>query len=57
MEELSRDASARRCASRGEPVPTLAEVLDMLGDLELNVEIKVEPAGRAWARSSRRPRR
>lgn len=32
---------------RGEPVPTLEDVFAMLGDLELNVEIKVERAGRA----------
>lgn len=32
---------------RGEPVPTLAEVFDVLGGLELNVELKVERAGRA----------
>lgn len=30
----------------GEPVPTLADVFDMLGDLEINVEIKVARAGR-----------
>jgi glycerophosphoryl diester phosphodiesterase len=34
---------------RGECVPTLAEVFDMLGDLEINVELKVARAGRAGA--------
>lgn len=31
----------------GESVPTLAEVFEMLGDLEINVELKVAKAGRA----------
>jgi glycerophosphoryl diester phosphodiesterase len=30
----------------GEPIPTLPDVFDMLGDLEINVEIKVERAAR-----------
>ena len=39
MEQLS--ASERRGVRvGGEPVPTLAEVMDWLGDLEINVEIK-----------------
>jgi glycerophosphoryl diester phosphodiesterase len=33
----------------GEPVPLLADVLGQLGDLEVNVEIKVERVGRAAA--------
>jgi glycerophosphoryl diester phosphodiesterase len=32
----------------GEAIPTLADVLDILGDLEINVEIKVAKAGRAF---------
>jgi glycerophosphoryl diester phosphodiesterase len=35
-----------RLRVRGEPVPLLAEVLDVFDDLELDVEIKVEAAGR-----------
>jgi glycerophosphoryl diester phosphodiesterase len=34
---------------RGEPVPLLEDVLDMLGELELNVEIKVDSPGRGKA--------
>ena len=46
MEDLG--VSARKeLRVQGECVPTLAEVFDMLGDLEINVEIKVERAGRA----------
>ncbi len=48
IEELSAtDRKALRVS--GEAVPTLADVLDMLGDLELNVEIKVNSPGRAGA--------
>jgi len=32
----------------GESIPTLADVFDMLGDMELNVEIKVAKPGRAF---------
>ena len=41
---------------RGECVPTLAEVFDMLGDMEVNVELKV-PSLRGQGRSPRRQRR
>jgi glycerophosphoryl diester phosphodiesterase len=34
---------------RGECVPTLAEVFDMLGDMEINVELKVAKLARAGA--------
>jgi glycerophosphoryl diester phosphodiesterase len=48
MEDLS--ASERQTLRvSGEHVPTLAEVLDMLGDLELNVEIKSNKPGRMGA--------
>jgi glycerophosphoryl diester phosphodiesterase len=45
LEELS---TAERQALRvgGQPIPTLAEVLDWLGDLEVNVEIKAPRPGR-----------
>ncbi|HUS31315.1 MAG TPA: glycerophosphodiester phosphodiesterase [Kofleriaceae bacterium] len=46
MEELG--ASVRKeLRVQGEPVPLLADVFDMLGDLEINVEIKVERVARA----------
>ncbi len=48
IEELSA-ADRMELRVSGEPVPTLAEVLDMLGDLELNVEIKSNKAGRMGA--------
>lgn len=48
IEDLSvTDRKALRV--RGEPVPTLADVLDVLGDLELNVEIKSNKPGRMGA--------
>lgn len=48
IEDLSvTDRKALRV--RGEVVPTLADVLDMLGDLELNVEIKSNKPGRMGA--------
>ncbi len=48
IEELSAvDRKALRV--RGEPVPTLGEVFAMLGDLELNVEIKANKPGRMGA--------
>ena len=48
MEELS---AAERAAQRvgGQPVPLLVEVLDALGDLELDVEIKSAKPGRMGA--------
>lgn len=48
IEELSaQDRKELRVS--GERVPTLVEVLDMLGDLELNVEIKSNKPGRMGA--------
>ncbi|NVB84321.1 MAG: glycerophosphodiester phosphodiesterase [Kofleriaceae bacterium] len=48
MEDLSaHERKALRV--RGEPVPTLAEVFEILGDLELNVEIKANQPGRMGA--------
>jgi len=46
MEDLSA-IDRKKLRVQGEPVPTLADVFDMLGDLEINVEIKVERAARA----------
>jgi glycerophosphoryl diester phosphodiesterase len=46
MEDLGTTAR-KELRVQGECVPTLAEVFDMLGDLEINVEIKVERVARA----------
>jgi glycerophosphoryl diester phosphodiesterase len=48
MEDLSAH-ERRSLRVGGEPVPTLAEVFEILGDLELNVEIKANQPGRMGA--------
>ncbi len=48
MEDLSAH-ERKTLRVRGEPVPTLAEVFEILGDLELNVEIKANQPGRTGA--------
>jgi glycerophosphoryl diester phosphodiesterase len=48
LENISA-AERKTLRVRGEPVPTLADVFDMLGDLELNVEIKGNQVGRSAA--------
>lgn len=48
IEDLSA-ADRKTLRVGGEPVPLLVDVLDMLGDLELNVELKVNRPGRASA--------
>jgi glycerophosphoryl diester phosphodiesterase len=45
MESLSAN-ERKTLRVAGEPVPTLADVFDMLGDLEVNVEIKANQPGR-----------
>jgi glycerophosphoryl diester phosphodiesterase len=44
--ELLGAAERKQLRVGGEPVPTLADVFDMLGDLEINVEIKANQPGR-----------
>ncbi len=47
--ELLGEAERKTLRVRGEAIPTLAEVFDILGDLEINVELKVAKPGRAGA--------
>jgi len=47
--ELLGETDRKALRVRGECVPTLAEVFDMLGDTEINVELKVAKPGRAGA--------
>jgi glycerophosphoryl diester phosphodiesterase len=47
--ETTSATERKKLRVRGEPVPTLADVFDMLGDMEINVELKASQPGRAGA--------